>query len=85
MNLLGKHGSVMWRARSTASNALGVALIGILFYGRLGGAPDAADYDGAFGVALVYLTVAALVAALLRCRVVPQLRAARPITTMPLP
>lgn len=55
-----------------ASNALGVALIGILFYGRLGSAPDAAGYDGAFGVALVYLTVSALVVALLHRRAAQQ-------------
>lgn len=51
-----------------ASNALGVALIGILFYGRLGDAPDAAAYASAFGVALVYLMVSALVVALLHRR-----------------
>ncbi|MGJ7611992.1 MULTISPECIES: MFS transporter [unclassified Variovorax] len=51
-----------------ASNALGVALIGILFYGRLGSAPDAAGYAGAFCVALVYLMVCALVVAVLHRR-----------------
>jgi EmrB/QacA subfamily drug resistance transporter len=48
-----------------ASNALGVALIGILFYGRLGQAADAASYAGAFGVALLYLVVSALLVAVL--------------------
>ncbi|WP_339094035.1 MFS transporter [Variovorax paradoxus] len=51
-----------------ASNALGVALIGILFYGRLGHAPDAAGYAGAFGLALAYLMVSALAVALLHRR-----------------
>ncbi|BEP36953.1 MFS transporter [Variovorax sp. V59] len=51
-----------------ASNALGVALIGILFYGRLGGAPDAAGFASAFGVALVYLMASALLVALLQRR-----------------
>ncbi|WP_080898373.1 MFS transporter [Variovorax paradoxus] len=51
-----------------ASNALGVALIGILFYGRLGLAPDAAGYASAFGLALVYLMVSALVVAVLHRR-----------------
>ncbi|SCX56513.1 MFS transporter [Variovorax sp. EL159] len=51
-----------------ASNALGVALIGILFYGRLGNATDAAGYSAAFGVALVYLMVSALLVALLHRR-----------------
>ncbi|MBD9662899.1 EmrB/QacA subfamily drug resistance transporter [Variovorax beijingensis] len=51
-----------------ASNALGVALIGILFYGRLGGAPDAAGYASAFGVALVYLMASALLVAVLQRR-----------------
>jgi EmrB/QacA subfamily drug resistance transporter len=51
-----------------ASNALGVALIGILFYGRLGHATDAAGHAGAFGVALVYLMVSALVVAVLHRR-----------------
>lgn len=50
------------------SNALGVALIGILFYGRLGNATDAAGYSAAFGVALVYLMVSALVVAVLSRR-----------------
>jgi len=57
-----------------ASNALGVALIGILFYGRLGQAPDAAGYASAFGIALVYLMVSALVVAVLHRRVVQQQR-----------
>lgn len=51
-----------------ASNALGVALIGILFYGRLSNAPDAAGYAGAFCVALVYLMVSALMVAVLHRR-----------------
>ena len=51
-----------------ASNALGVALIGILFYGRLGDAPDAGAYASAFGVALLYLTVSALLVAVLHRR-----------------
>ncbi|HWT20787.1 MAG TPA: MFS transporter, partial [Variovorax sp.] len=51
-----------------ASNALGVALIGILFYGRLGEARDMAGYSGAFGVALVYLMVSALLVAVLHRR-----------------
>jgi len=55
-----------------ASNALGVALIGILFYGRLGSAPDAAGYDAAFRVALLYLTVSALVVAVLHRRAARQ-------------
>lgn len=55
-----------------ASNALGVALIGILFYGRLGSAPDAAGYDAAFGVALLYLMVSALVVAVLHRRAARQ-------------
>lgn len=51
-----------------ASNALGVALIGIVFYGRLGQGADAASYAGAFGSALLYLVASALaVAALHRC------------------
>jgi hypothetical protein len=49
-----------------ASNALGVALIGILFYGRLGHAPDAGVYASAFGVALLYLTASALLVAVLQ-------------------
>jgi EmrB/QacA subfamily drug resistance transporter len=48
-----------------ASNALGVALIGILFYGRLGDSFNGASYNSAFGVALLYLTVSALVVAVL--------------------
>jgi MFS family permease len=55
-----------------ASNALGVALIGILFYGRLGHAPDAAGHASAFGVALVYLMVSALVVAVLHRRAAQQ-------------
>uniref|UniRef100_UPI000D3C66F4 MFS transporter n=1 Tax=unclassified Variovorax TaxID=663243 RepID=UPI000D3C66F4 len=55
-----------------ASNALGVALIGILFYGRLGAAPDAAGYAGAFGVALVYLAGSALAVAVLHGRAMRQ-------------
>lgn len=55
-----------------ASNALGVALIGILFYGRLGHSPDAAGYANAFGVALVYLVVSALVVAALHRRATQQ-------------
>jgi EmrB/QacA subfamily drug resistance transporter len=51
-----------------ASNALGVALIGILFYGRLGQAPDAAGHASAFGVALIYLMVSALLVAALHRR-----------------
>ncbi|KQW63522.1 MFS transporter [Variovorax sp. Root411] len=51
-----------------ASNALGVALIGILFYGRLGDATDTAAYSGAFGVALVYLMVSALLVAMFHWR-----------------
>ena len=51
-----------------ASNALGVALIGILFYGRLGHAPDAGTYASAFGVALLYLMVSALLVAVLHRR-----------------
>ncbi|RSZ47330.1 MULTISPECIES: MFS transporter [unclassified Variovorax] len=51
-----------------ASNALGVALIGILFYGRLGHAPDVAGYAAAFGAALLYLTVSALLVAALHRR-----------------
>jgi EmrB/QacA subfamily drug resistance transporter len=58
-----------------ASNALGVALIGILFYGRLGHAPDAAGYASAFGVALVYLMVSALVVAVLHWREVGKVSA----------
>jgi MFS family permease len=57
-----------------ASNALGVALIGILFYGRLGNAPDAAGYASAFGVALMYLMVSALVVAMLHRRAAQQQR-----------
>jgi predicted MFS family arabinose efflux permease len=51
-----------------ASNALGVALIGILFYGRLGHGADAAGYASAFGAALIYLTVSALLVAALHHR-----------------
>ncbi|MFS2101059.1 MFS transporter [Variovorax sp. Varisp85] len=51
-----------------ASNALGVALIGILFYGRLENATDTAAYSGAFGVALVYLMVSALLVAMFHWR-----------------
>ncbi|MBT2335513.1 MFS transporter [Variovorax paradoxus] len=51
-----------------ASNALGVALIGILFYGRLGDAPNAAGYASALGVALLYLMVSALIVAVLHWR-----------------
>ncbi|HJS03430.1 MAG TPA: MFS transporter, partial [Variovorax sp.] len=49
-----------------AGNALGVALIGILFYGRLGGA--AGDHGIAFGVALAYLMASALLVAVLHRR-----------------
>lgn len=48
-----------------AGNALGVALIGLLFYGRLNGGSGAAAYADAFGASLVYLTVSALLVALL--------------------
>ena len=51
-----------------ASNALGVALIGILFYGRLGGAADAAGHGAAFAVALGYLVASALIVAVLHRR-----------------
>ena len=51
-----------------ASNALGVALIGILFYGRLGSAADASGHGAAFAVALVYLMVSALLVAVLHRR-----------------
>ncbi|RQO46232.1 MFS transporter [Variovorax sp. KBW07] len=50
------------------SNALGVALIGILFYGRLGDALNEASYNSAFGIALLYLAVSALVVAVLHHR-----------------
>ena len=46
-----------------AGNALGVALIGILFYGRLGERGDAAAYAAGLGVALVYLMGSALLVA----------------------
>ena len=51
-----------------AGNALGVALIGILFYGRLGPAPQASGHATAFGIALLYLAVSALAAAWLQRR-----------------
>lgn len=46
-------------------NALGVALIGILFYGRLGNAADALAYASAFGISLIYLLALALLVAML--------------------
>ncbi|RSZ43065.1 MFS transporter [Variovorax beijingensis] len=49
-----------------AGNALGVALIGVLFYGRLGGAPG--NHGAAFGVALAYLMASALLVAVLHRR-----------------
>lgn len=55
-----------------ASNALGVALIGILFYGRLGDAPDAGGYASAFGVALGYLMVSAVMVAVMHRRAAQQ-------------
>ncbi|AGU51239.1 putative transporter, MFS-type [Variovorax paradoxus B4] len=51
-----------------ASNALGVALIGILFYGRLGSAAGTGGHGAAFGVALVYLMASALLVAVLQRR-----------------
>ncbi|MDQ0589642.1 MFS transporter [Variovorax paradoxus] len=51
-----------------AGNALGVALIGILFYGRLGSLSEAPAYAGAFGAALAYLTISALTVAVLHRR-----------------
>lgn len=51
-----------------AGNALGVALIGILFYGRLGERGDAAAYAAGLGVALVYLMGSALLVAVLHRR-----------------
>lgn len=46
-------------------NALGVALIGILFHGRLGNAADALAYASAFGISLIYLLALALLVAML--------------------
>lgn len=51
-----------------AGNALGVALIGILFYGRLGEATGTAGYSYAFGRALLYLMVSAVLVAVLHRR-----------------
>ncbi|MBA2676339.1 MFS transporter [Ramlibacter sp.] len=51
-------------------NALGVALIGLLFYGQLHGAVTPAAYADAFAASLVYLTVSALGVALLYRRLV---------------
>jgi len=56
-----------------ASNALGVALIGILFYGRLGSTADAAGHGAAFAVALGYLVVSALLVAFIVLTVPPGL------------
>jgi EmrB/QacA subfamily drug resistance transporter len=46
-------------------NSLGVALIGLLFYGRLGSGGDPAAYAAAFGDSLLYLLALALVVAVL--------------------
>ncbi|MBX3587858.1 MAG: MFS transporter [Ramlibacter sp.] len=46
-----------------AGNALGVALVGILFYGQLQGAADAQAWGAALGVALLYLCASALLVA----------------------
>jgi hypothetical protein len=56
-----------------AGNALGVALIGVLFYGQLSGGTGATAYASAFGASLLYLTVSALLVAGLywRVRVAP--------------
>ena len=56
-----------------AGNALGVALIGVLFYGQLSGGTGAAAYASALGASLLYLTVSALLVAGLywRVRVAP--------------
>ncbi|MNR09400.1 hypothetical protein D3C85_1256000 [compost metagenome] len=48
-----------------AGNALGVALVGILFYGQLGHGADAAGHASALGVALLYLMGTALLVAVL--------------------
>jgi MFS family permease len=60
-----------------AGNALGVALIGLLFYGLLdaAGSPDA--YGRAFSASLLYLTVSALLVAVLYRRVVKPRRTGR--------
>lgn len=52
-----------------AGNALGVALIGLLFYGRLDAGADRHAYAQAFGASLIYLTVSALLVAVLYRRV----------------
>jgi len=48
-----------------AGNALGVALIGLLFYGSLAGHTGSTAHADAFGASLVYLTVSALLVAVL--------------------
>jgi len=52
-----------------AGNSLGVALIGVVFYGRLGGTIDAAAYGAAFADSLLALAVSALLVAALYRRV----------------
>ncbi|MGZ5194080.1 MAG: MFS transporter, partial [Ramlibacter sp.] len=52
-----------------AGNSLGVALIGVVFYGRLGGTADTAVYSAAFADSLLALAVSALLVAALYRRV----------------
>ncbi|MEW9532092.1 MFS transporter [Microbispora sp. NPDC049125] len=47
------------------AGALGVALVGIVFFGALGGTPQAADFPRAFDLSMIMLVVFALVVALL--------------------
>jgi MFS family permease len=54
-------------ATQQMANALGVAIIGFIFYGSLGGASGAGAYQGAFAASLIYfIAVAAGVAALVQ-------------------
>lgn len=65
---------------STASqvgNALGVAVIGILFYGVLGNNPTAASYPHAFVPSIELLTGLALLVAILLQLITPRRREAK--------
>jgi hypothetical protein len=52
-------------ASQQLANALGVALIGLVFFGALGRGAERAAYAGAFGLSLSCLTALALVLAIL--------------------
>ena len=58
--------------------ATGIAIAGILFFGRLGGHPDAGAYTGAFGAALILLAVVSAVGAALMLFLPDPRRAASP-------